>query len=76
MAEVVIRVRDNGPLMIEGPVTVVDAAGNEFSFDRTKPAIFLCRCGQSAKKPFCDGAHKACGFHAAERGLEKTGELT
>jgi CDGSH-type Zn-finger protein len=27
-----------------------------------KPAIFLCRCGQSAEKPFCDGAHKECGF--------------
>ena len=67
MAEVVIRVRDSGPFLIEGPVTVLDADGNEFPIDKTKPAIALCRCGASAKKPFCDGSHKTCGFQAAER---------
>ncbi|MBD3257219.1 CDGSH iron-sulfur domain-containing protein [candidate division GN15 bacterium] len=29
----------------------------------TKEAPFwLCRCGESKKKPVCDGAHKECGF--------------
>ena len=74
MAEVVIRVRDSGPFLIEGPVTVLDADGNEFPIDKTKPAIALCRCGSSGKKPFCDGSHKSCGFQAAERVPGASGE--
>jgi CDGSH-type Zn-finger protein len=67
MSEVTIRLRDNGPLVVEGPVTIIDAEGNIFAIDANKPAIALCRCGQSAKKPFCDGTHRACGFMAADR---------
>ena len=63
---VVIHVRPNGPLVIEGTATVVDAAGNAFVPDPTKPKIKLCRCGHSANKPFCDGSHNHCGFQAAE----------
>jgi len=69
MADVVIRVRDHGPYLIEGPVTVFDAAGNTFPIDKTKPSVALCRCGTSARKPFCDGSHRTCGFQAAERAL-------
>ncbi|MCR4411691.1 MAG: CDGSH iron-sulfur domain-containing protein [Thermoguttaceae bacterium] len=65
MAEVVIRVRANGPYLVEGPVRVVDAQGNAFAFNPEKP-VALCRCGQSSKKPFCDGAHRTCDFAAAE----------
>jgi len=67
MADVVIRVRDNGPYLVEGSVTVLDADGKAFPIDKTKPTVALCRCGASAKRPFCDGAHKTCGFQAAER---------
>jgi CDGSH-type Zn-finger protein len=28
----------------------------------TKETIFLCRCGGSAKKPFCDGSHRRVGL--------------
>ena len=65
--EVTIRIIDNGPALIDGPVTVLDADGNEFPRDTTKPLVALCRCGQSASRPFCDGSHKAAGFSAAER---------
>ncbi len=67
MADVNIRIRDNGPFVVEGPVTISDADGNKFSVDSNKPAIALCRCGDSANKPFCDGAHNKCGFESAER---------
>lgn len=67
MSQVTIKVRDNGPFLVEGPVTVIDAAGNAFQIPAGKPAIALCRCGQSNNKPFCDGTHKTCNFIAAQR---------
>ena len=67
MSQLTIKVRDNGPFLVEGPVTVVDAAGNRFSIPADKPAVALCRCGESKNKPFCDGSHKSCSFMAAER---------
>ncbi len=59
MADVVITVLDNGPLLVKGPVEVMDAVGNRFD---TQAQTALCRCGQSRKKPFCDGTHKTVGF--------------
>ena len=70
MAEVVVRIRDNGPYVVEGPLTIVDAAGNPFAVDSSKPAVALCRCGQSKNRPFCDGAHKQAGFQSAERAVK------
>jgi CDGSH-type Zn-finger protein len=67
MPDVTIKVRDNGPLLVEGPVTIFDAAGNQFTIPAGKPAVALCRCGQSNNKPFCDGTHKTCSFIAADR---------
>lgn len=62
-----IRLRDDGPLVIQGPVTIVDAEGNAFEVPDDKPLIALCRCGHSGRKPFCDGSHRDCGFRASER---------
>jgi CDGSH-type Zn-finger protein len=63
---VTIRCRENGPLVVLGPVRVVDHLGNEFVPPTGKEGVALCRCGQSRNKPFCDGSHRGCGFQAAE----------
>jgi CDGSH-type Zn-finger protein len=60
----VIRCRENGPLVIQGPFVLVDHLGQAFELPTDKPLVALCRCGQSQKKPFCDGSHKSCGFVA------------
>ena len=65
MAEVNIRVRANGPFVVEGPVALVDKDGNAFP-GTDRPAIALCRCGHSEKRPFCDGAHNRVGFQSNE----------
>ncbi len=65
----VIRCRENGPLLIQGPIKIMDHQGNEFVAPVGKDTIALCRCGQSKNRPFCDGSHKACGFQAAELAL-------
>ena len=67
MAEpITIRCRENGPLLVLGPVKVVDHLGNEFMIPAGKELVALCRCGQSRNRPFCDGSHRTCGFMAAE----------
>ncbi|MFO0916291.1 MAG: CDGSH iron-sulfur domain-containing protein [Pirellulales bacterium] len=67
MSESTVRLRDHGPLVIDGPVKILDAEGNELTQAQGKPAVALCRCGHSQNKPFCDGAHKAAGFQSAIR---------
>ena len=60
----VIRLRENGPLVLQGAIQIVDHLGNELALPTGKETIALCRCGQSKNKPFCDGSHKTCGFVA------------
>ena len=62
---VTIRLRRNGPYVVEGDdVRVIDWNGAEYQVER-RP-IALCRCGASTNKPFCDGTHSRIGFQAAE----------
>lgn len=55
-----IKAAENGPLLIEVNEAKLIKAGKEEVLN--KKIIALCRCGQSAKKPFCDGNHKQCDF--------------
>jgi len=67
MADINIRVRPNGPLLVEGAFSLTDSQGNAFPLNSEKPAIALCRCGASKNRPFCDGAHKGSGFESDEQ---------
>ncbi|MBG1231228.1 CDGSH iron-sulfur domain-containing protein [Aestuariivirga litoralis] len=49
----------DGPLHITGNLEVVTGTGK--TINKVKDT-WLCRCGHSANKPYCDGSHKAAGF--------------
>jgi len=71
MADVRITVNRNGSYKVEvdGTLELVDHEGNPIPFREGK-AIYLCRCGGSQKKPFCDGAHSRIGFAGAEAAVQ------
>jgi len=49
----------DGPLKVQGPLEVVTGTGRTIL--RTTET-YLCRCGASSNKPYCDGTHKKIGF--------------
>ncbi len=67
MDEVTIKVRESGPYLVRGKVTLTDADGNVYTVEGENVA--LCRCGGSQTKPFCDGSHRGNGFAACERAI-------
>ena len=70
--EVEIKVREDGPYKVTGPVRLIDAHGDPFPAS-DRPSIVLCRCGRSLTKPYCDASHKAGGFCARERAADSAG---
>ena len=56
-----VQPQTDGPLKVAGNLEIVSGTGR--TINKTK-AVFLCRCGQSQNKPYCDGSHKAAGFKA------------
>jgi CDGSH-type Zn-finger protein len=51
----------NGPLGVAGPVEIISGTGR--TLNRVEMTA-LCRCGHSARKPYCDGTHAKVGFVA------------
>jgi CDGSH-type Zn-finger protein len=60
--EVTITAYEDGPLLVRGEVTFLTQDGTRIEPGRS--TVALCRCGKSARKPFCDGTHKVTGFRA------------
>lgn len=49
----------SGPLWVRGGIPILSA---EYVPYEVRNRVTLCRCGQSANKPFCDGSHIAAQF--------------
>ena len=57
-----VQPQPNGPLRVTGNLEIVSGTGRTCN---KVSDTWLCRCGHSKNKPYCDGSHKAAGFEAA-----------
>jgi CDGSH-type Zn-finger protein len=66
-----ITATENGPLKIEdaSALELYDHDGSKIDL-AGRDAVFLCRCGGSTNKPFCDGTHSKVGFEGARAAVE------
>lgn len=71
MSEVRIDIVEDGPYAVSGSPELRDPAGNAVA-GQGEP-IYLCRCGGSTTKPFCDGTHSKIGFQGAIAAVESEG---
>lgn len=63
MSQPSIECKPNGPYLVKNLEDLRNARGERIP---AEPVIALCRCGGSAKKPFCDGTHRKNGFSDAK----------
>jgi CDGSH-type Zn-finger protein len=54
-AQAIVEVIEFGPLKITGNIILKDLKRDK---EDTSQEIWLCRCGKSGNKPYCDGSHK------------------
>jgi CDGSH iron-sulfur domain-containing protein 3 len=54
-SQAVIEVTDYGPLKITGNFRIKDLKRDT---EDSPGEVWLCRCGKSSNKPFCDETHK------------------
>ena len=73
MAQVTIEATPNGPYLVTGEIELRDMSGHVLP---TKDKVWLCRCGASTKKPFCDGTHSKIGFQSAAHAVPDSAERT
>ena len=57
MSKTKLTISKNGFIKVEGDFEIVDPEGNVYNV-QGRTSLGLCRCGLSANKPFCDGAHR------------------
>jgi CDGSH iron-sulfur domain-containing protein 3 len=65
--KVIVTPTDGGPYQIRGRIRLVLPSGRTIE---TEEEMWLCRCGGSGNKPFCDGTHKKIGFNALDVGVD------
>jgi CDGSH-type Zn-finger protein len=68
MAE--ITPTENGPYWVRGDFKITLSDGSK---KVTEDEVWLCRCGQSNTKPFCDGSHNAAGFVSDDLDMRDSG---
>ena len=56
-AATIITVQLDGPYVVTGRFALAARGA-----PRDDASVVLCRCGRSANKPYCDGAHVRVGF--------------
>ena len=71
MSDVKITATKNGPYKVEG---TIELWYESVRVETRGATAFLCRCGASSKKPFCDGTHSKIGFQAAADAVPESKE--
>jgi CDGSH-type Zn-finger protein len=85
MSDQKIEVTKNGPYIVHGNVNLVRKAdvtseyGEPITWKKTavlenEEDTYLCRCGHSANKPYCDDSHLRVGFDGTETAATDTFE--
>ena len=78
-----IRITKNGPYEVTGDIAltpkrkILSGEGDPLTWATDEPLahetpFWLCRCGHSSNKPFCDGTHQKIGFDGTETATDKS----
>jgi CDGSH-type Zn-finger protein len=66
-----ITITEDGPYKVEGAEGLELVGPDGVTVPVTRDTVFLCRCGGSTTKPFCDGTHSRIGFAGAVAAVER-----